>query len=331
MAKDEPSALRTYIDEVGDLPPDTLLGRLALVTITEEKVRRDDVVAWFADLGLDETMLPAANKAVDAFKKATSDTKDSYPLAKGRVATLMCRDVTSNADYIKRQITREVRDGDRRKLDYDGGLGSGGEAIGITFYRATSFDNQASARLTVSVNPRLSPSEQPLVRQVARSIKERYDDYLSYLDAQKIRYMVRGYLKKLNAIEVKGGVYFVHSSRDEELGRLSELVNRLGGDCMMHQIPIPDRDRDRAFIVRTFEREAAQSLQDLTKEINEILGNTDAVTPSTYRRLKSRFDEVASNAEEHTLTLQISQDSTSASAEIALDALTELADRMVSE
>jgi len=331
MTKKAVSPLRAYVEEFDDLPPELLLGRLVLFTITEQKIRRDDLVAWFEDLDLDEALLPMANKAVDAFKKATSDTKDTYPMSKGRTASLMCRDVTSGPEYIKRQITREVRDPSGRKLDYDGGLGTGGEAIGVTFYRALRAEDQGSARLAVSVTPRLGQDETAILRQVARDIKTRYDDYLEYLDSQKVRYMVRGYLKKLNAIEIKGGVYFVHVSRDAELSRLSELVNRLGGDCMMHQFPLPDFERERAFIVRTFEREAAQSLQDLTKEINEILGNRDSVTPATFSRLKARFDEVAQNAEEHTVTLQISQDSTSASAEIALEALNELADRMVSD
>jgi hypothetical protein len=250
-------------------------------------------------------------------------------MSKGRTASLMCRDVATTSEYIKRQITREVKG--NRKLDYDGGLGSGGEAIGITFYRALRADDQGSARLAVSVSNRLGPDEMPHVRRIAREIKTRYDEYLEFLDSQKVRAMVRAYLKKLNAIEIKGGVYFVHASRDDELTRLSELIGRLGGGCQMNQIPIMDLQRERAFIVRTFEREAAQTLNDLTKEISEISTTRGSVTEATYQRLKARFDEVMANAEEHMLTLQISQDSTEASAEVALNALAGLADRMVSE
>src|SRR5205085_1797556 len=118
-----------------------------------------------------------------------------------------------------------------------------------------------------------------------------------------------------------GGCYFVHISRDETLAKLAEVVNRLGGGCMMHMIPIVDIERERAFMVRTFEREAAETLTNLTKEIQEVLGSGGKVSPAIYARFKDRFDEVAANAEEHMLTLRISQDSTEASATVALNAL----------
>lgn len=324
-SKPKASPLRAYIDDLDDLPADCLLGRIVLFTITEEKVKRDDLVRWFAELDLDEKLLPMENKAVDAFKKATSDTKDTYPMSKERTAYALCRDVTSNGDYIRRQITREIKNAAKKQLSYD-------ELISVTFYRALRADDQGSARLTVTPNPTWSASEEwPYIKQIAADIYARYESYLQYLDSQKVRAMVRGYLKKLNAIEIKGGVYFVHASRDDELSRLSELVDRLGGGCQMHQIPMLDLQRERAFIVRTFEREAAQTLNDVTKEIEEIAAGRTTVTPSTYARLKAKFDEVMANAEEHMLTLEISQDSTEAAAEIALKALTGLADRMVSE
>ena len=307
-----------------DIPIDRLLGRLVLFTITDEKIRRDDVVTWFEDLALDEALLPMQNKAVDAFKKATSATKTTYPMSRDRVGILMCRDVSSSPDYIRRQITREVKDGSKKRLSYE-------EACTVIFSRAKNGD-QTTARLETRLNPaRLEDEELPFVRAEMREIRERYESHLEYLDSQKVRYMVRDYLKKLNAIEIKGGVYFVHVSRDDELNRLSDLVNRFGGDCMMHMIPMVDREADRAFVVRKFEREAAETLTNLTKEINEIVGSGNPVAPSTFARLKSKFDEVVGNAEEHVLTLQISQESTTASAEVAQNALAELADRMVSD
>lgn len=318
------SPLRAYVDQYQDLPADVLLGRLVLFTITEERVRRDNLVAWFDELGLDAALLPMADSAVNSYKKATSDTKDSFPLSKGRMGYVLCRDVKANDDYIRRQITREIKDAEHSQLAYHA-------AITCTFHRARTED-QKSARLQITVHEaHLGRDELPFIRQIARDIHSRYEGYLDYVDAQKVRRMIRGYLKKLNAIEIKGGVYFVHVSRDDELSRLAELVNRLGGDCLMHTFPLPDLHRERAFIVRTFEREAAQTLSDLTKEINEITGSRESVTPATFNRLNARFKEVARNAEEHMLTLHISQDSTAAAAEVAQNALAELADRMVSD
>lgn len=317
------SPLRAYVDQMDDLPLDVLLGRIVLFTITEEPIRHDDIVTWFKDLGLDEAYLPTPNKYLDAFKKATSDTKETYSMAKGRTAHLLCRDVSSTPDYVRRQITREVKDSGKRKLAYH-------EAITCTFFRPTKATEQETAQLRITVNPTfLEPEELPNVQRIARDIVKRYDSYYAFLDGQKVRATIRGYLKKLNAIEIKGGVYFVHASRDEELGRLAQLVERFGGGCHMNMIPMVDLERERAFMAKVFEREASESLRNLTTEAKELMASRKTITPAAYSKLKARYDEVLNNATEHVETLQISQDITAAAAEVAHKTLAQLAEAMV--
>lgn len=320
MAK--PSALRSVIDDLNDLPLDALLGRIVLFTITDEPVAHSDLERWFSDLGLDDKYLPAQGKSLDAFKKATSDTKDSYPMKRQRTGQLLCRDVTSTGEFVRRQITREIKDGGKKRLAYD-------EAITCTFYRPPA-DRQDAAQLRIVVNDQvLEDEELKIVQLVAQSIKVRYDRYYQYLDGQKLRACIRGYLKKLNAIEIKGGVYFVHASRDDELNRLAELVGKFGGGCHMNMIPIVDLERERKFIAQVFEREASQALNDLTREARELMAASGSVTTAAVAKLKARYDEVLGNAEEHMLTLQVSQDVTAASAEVALKALLSLQEEML--
>jgi hypothetical protein len=323
--KSKPSELRAYIDELNDLPTDVLLGRIVLFTITDEPIRRDDMVKWFRDLDLDEAYLPAPNKYLDAFKKATSDTKDTYPMSKDRTGNLLCREVSSTPNYITRQITREVKDGGKRRLSYT-------EAITCTFYRPTKADDQSAAHLRVQVNPtNLEKGELTLVQQVAKDIVSRYHDYYDFLDGQKVRGCIRSYLKKLNAIEIKGGVYFVHSSRDDELARVADLVSRFGGGCHMNMIPMVDLERERAFMAKVFEREASQSLRDLTREVDELLSTRKSITPAAYAKLQARYDEVLNNATEHMENLQVNQDVTAAAAEVAHEALRGLREAMLDD
>lgn len=320
-----PSPLRSYIDELSDLPADVLLGRIVLFTITDEPVSRDDLVLWFEELGLDKAYLPTPNKYLDAFKKATSDTKDTYPMARGRTANVLSRDVTSTPNYVQRQITREIRDSKAKRLDYH-------EVIACTFYRPTSVDDQSSSRLQITVKTEdLEPGEIEHVRAIAQAIKTRNDRYCQYMDGQKIRATIRNYLKKLNAIEIKGGVYFVHASRDDELANLATLVGRLGGGCHMNMIPIVDLKQQREFIVSVFEREASQSLSEITREAQELISSRKSITGAAYAKMKARYDEVLNNAEEHMFTLQVSQDVTAASAEVALNSLRALEQRMMDE
>lgn len=318
------SPLRDYLDEFGELPPDALLGRLTLTTVNDGKYRFDDIEKWFNELGLNKAMMPVPNKAVDAFRKATSDAnKATYTLPGQREAEMLCRDVVLNDKYVRRQITREVRDQSKRKLSYD-------EAITCTFYRATEPGTKGGERLVVKVRgENLCPEEHSSVQELAEQIKHDFMDYYHYLDGNKVRATVRKYLKHLNAIEIKGGVYFVHVSRADELDRLSEFVGRLGNGCDMGFFPIADLMKQRELIVRAFEREASQSLMEITREAKSLLQTRKNITPVMYEKMRSRFDTVLANANEHMATLEVSQDVTAASAEAALKALGALREEML--
>ena len=322
MSKHSP--LRDYIDEMNDLPVDVLLGRIVVYTITEEQVKRSDLEQWFTELNLDQTFLPHPNKRHDSFKKATKDLdKESYAMRGQRTAHLMCREVNATPDYITRQITREVRDSGRRKLNYD-------SAITCTFYRPNPERGEDSARLQISVlADQLEPDEVKLVQSYAQLIYKQYEHHYEFMDSQKVRGMVRNYLKKLNAVEIKPGVYYVSCTRDDELTRLSNLVQRLGGGCHMNMIPIVNLKREREFITHVFEREAEQALSALTKEAKELMATRKSITPAMYAKIRERYDEVLANAEEHMLTLEITQDTTAASATVAGRVLEELQNKML--
>ena len=319
------SPLRSYIDELGDLPTDALLGRIVLFTITDEPVSLDDLTKWFDEHGLAPEHLPAPNKSLDAFKKATSDTKNSYEMTKGRSAQVLCRDVTQTVDFVRRQITREIRDGRNKRLSYV-------DAITATFYRPTDPSDQDTGRINIQINPDvLEAAELQPIKDVAREIYARYTRYYNFLDGMKLRATVRGYLKALNCIEIKGGVYFVHSSRDDELANLATVVSKFGGGCHMNTIPIVDLERERKFVAQCFEREASQSLNELARDAQQLLDSGKSVTPAACAKIKARYDEVLANAEEHMLTLQVSQDVTTAAAEVAQSALTRLTEKLVNE
>jgi len=305
------SPLRAYIDQTDELPFDILLGRIVLFTITDEPVAHADVKKWFTELRLDERYLPALNKAQDAFKKATSEAKNVYPMSKGREGHCLSRDVNSSSEYVRRQITREIKDSRNKVLSYE-------RAIDCTFYKPTDARDQSTSRLHIQVNEQvLEAGELDAVKTVAQGIWTRFYRYFHYLDGQKLRATVRGYLKHLNAIEIKGGVYFVHASRDAELSALAELISRFGGDCQMNTLPIVDLERERTFITQVFEREASQALNDLTKETRTIMESRGSVSMATYDRMRARYDEVLNNATEHMATLRVSQDVTAAAAELA--------------
>lgn len=317
-----PSALRSYLDECKDLPNDVLLGRIVFSTIYDTPVKRSDMEQWFIELGLDTSMLPVENKRFDAFRKATSAVKDVYPMSKGRTGLLLCRDVVSNGDFVRRWIVREIRDSANKRLNHDG-------AIEVTFYRPLDGRADSARLVTVPNTLVLEPDEVDRLKAVAQKIYADYVESYDFMDGQKLRATVRRYLKHLNALEIKGGVYFVHATRDKELADLSELISRFGGGCEMKTVPLVDLESERKYIGTVFEREASQALLDLQKEAQELMATRKTITPAAVLKLRTRYDETMAGAAEHMATLNVTQDVTAAAAELALEALLKLQEEMI--
>jgi hypothetical protein len=316
------SDLRDYLNSINELPDDVLLGRIVMFTVTDERVERAKLEQWFVDLNLNPTFIPAENRAIDSFKKATTDVDSTeYELPGNLKGILLTRNVTTDNEMVVRFIVREIRDSARRKLAHD-------KVIEAVFYKETKAGGKVqrgtgAIRLT-KVMDDLEPSEEPNIDKAIQAVKDSYDNYYRYIDGQKIRAMVREYLKYLNAIEIKGGVYFVHKNRTDELLRLRDLLNRVGGGCRMDQIPIIDLDNERQIIVEAFQREAEESLSNLVKDIAFVRSTRKKVTPDAYAKLKRAYDRVMDQAMEYQRTLGLSQTRTSAAAELALDSLGEL-------
>ena len=315
------SALKQYLTSAGELPTDVLLGRIVLFTITDEPVAHDDIAQWFGELGLDMALMPFPIKEIHAFKKATSSIdRKKYPLSKERTAHMLSRDVTSTPDSVRRQVTREVQDSRKKQLFYNA-------AIECTFYRKSSTNGRAAIKLKINRDEVLA-EEIDHLREVAKQLEQTYRRHVDFHDGMKLRALVRDYLKHLNAISLKGGTYFIHATKDAELSALTELVNRFGGGCWMRTVPLVDLADQREFITSMWEREAAQMLQELTRDIKAAheAGNT---TGPAYAKLKGRLDEVMEKAQEQMLNLGITQDLTAASAEVALRELTKLQEKMI--
>lgn len=321
--------IHSYLQGLTELPEDILLGRLVMFTISDRDVTRADLVQWFDDLHLNQKFLPPEVRPIDAFKKATSEIDEhSYPMADGTEGILLTRKVTTTRDELQRGIVREIRDSRRRTLSH-------GVVIDARFYKpkkVTGVTQGGSERIRLTrMNEALTPSEIPEIDKVMQEIETRYRHHVSYLDGNKVRAVVRNYLRYLNALELKGGVYFVHTSRTDELKRLQELVRRCGGGCRMDLIPLVDMANERDIIIEAFQKEAEESLLDLVKSIAHVSNTRKEVTPEAYTKLKKEYDTILKQALEYQRTLSLTQTRTGNAAELALDALTELQKKLLGD
>lgn len=321
------SEFRKYLDKAGELPRDVLLGHIVMFTINDGQYDRTEVDRWFDELQLDPQFVPEQGKAIDAYKKATSEANGSgYPLSDGNTAEVLVRDVSAGKDTVIRHLIREVKDPKAKRLAYN----KIAEAI---FYRPTVRNGKVEAgterfRLTID-HPTLLPNERAPMDAVVEQVSAAYDRYCNYMDGMKVRAMVRDYVLHLNGIALKAGVYFVHVSRVDELERLATLVDRLGNGCMMHLMPMVDLDTQRDMVVEAFQAEAAAQLTNVVREISHLRETRKKITPDAYAKVKAQYDSVMTKASEYTRTLKISEDRTEGAAEIALDALAALQQQML--
>lgn len=329
------SELRKFMDATGELPREILLGHVAWFSVSDADYVLKDIEEWFDELGLNTDFLPLMPKPVDAYRRATSEADEtSYPLEVGHAtmtATILVRDVAKDNQMVVRQAVRELRDSQRRRLAFN-------PVADLVFYRPSTRGGRVdpdSARVRFTLlEPNLMPNERALATGVLNDMAARYHRYIQHIDGMKVRAMIRNYLLFLNAVQIKPSVYFVHVSRDAELVKLQELMNRLGkvaSGTSLHTMPLPDLDNQREMVINAFQTEAVDSLNGLVREIQELRENRKRITPDAYAKLKGKYDDVMSRAMEYTRTLGISQDNTATAAEVALETLVALQAQMLKD
>ncbi|MEV6956106.1 DUF6744 family protein [Streptomyces sp. NPDC051183] len=312
-----------------------LLGHLVLYSIFDGRVTRDDLAGWFAELDLDEDLLPPPVRYVDAFERVTGPdgVRVTYPLddptATGpasrhgrrrsrtelvRTATLMVRPVRRDGGQIVRHVVREVRDEARTSLKYDVRLAT------CVFDRDNSLNSpEGAGTLTIEENTaaiaKLPEAEQSTVRQMLTDIDNAFRLRCTYLTSDKLRSVIRRYVEYLSAIRVRptGGVYFVHRQYAQVLGSLRELVGRFGQGSHLVRVPLPDQEEMREMIIAAFTTKTKDELDALGKDIAAAQRGGKA---EEARRLYERFTALQEATNEHSELLSTSLDDTRASLQL---------------
>jgi hypothetical protein len=310
------SGLPGYLEAM-DADGTPLLGHLVLYSIFEGDVTPDQLQLWFTQLGLDAAFLPGPIRAVDAFEKVTgpSGVRQTYPLddpartsrrrrspqdGKGREATLMIRHVRRDKNQIVRHLVREVRDEASVQLSYDTHLAE------CTFRRDQAPTAEHGAG-TLLITPdwaairQLPPEEHDRIGLVLTEIQDAYRRNRTYLTADRLRAVIRGYIEALNAIRVRptGGVYFVHQVHAATLASLRDLVSRFGEGSHLSRVPIPDQAEMREMIITAFTTKSRDDLSKLAADIAAATrdGASEATIDGLYRRFNNLRDATAEHAQ----------------------------------
>lgn len=330
-ARKQSSSLQSYLDDAGNLPRDVLLGHVVMYSVGDGEYDRDAVVKWYAELDLNPAHIPMQNRAVDAYKKATSKLDDyEYQTPDGNTAHVLIRDVSNDKNQVVRHLIREVTNNKQRRLAY----AQVGEAV---FYRPTTSQGKVvpgteRMRITLDAST-FQPHERDLVVDVAHKIEHYYERYLGSMDDMKVRAMLRDYVSSLNAVQLRSGVYFVHVSRQDDLMKLQELARRMatqaGTKCFVWLMPLVDLEEQREMVIEAFQTEAEKSLNGITAKISSLREARKTISADAYAKIKDEYDQLMKQAVEYTRTLDINQDRTAGAAEVALTSLIGLQQQML--
>ena len=298
-----------------------LLGHLAIYNITGvDPVQHDELRDWFEELELNKKHMPGPPRAVDAFEKASSAAKDSYPLggkrkrnhgSQGQTVTLMMRGIYRDETRIVRHLVRELADHENEELSYEVCLAE------VQFVRSTDpTDPDGAGTMTVSPDrdeiTRLRSDEQRSITDLLRWIETDYEHRTRYVSADRLRKMVRDYIEReLTAVRIHQGVYFVHRRHADTLAALRTLASRFSGE--LTRIPLPDTAEQRQMVDGAFEAKAAKDLESLARDIATVQADPK---PYQVRHLHKRYQAVKEAAEDYQTTLDTQLTNTDATLEL---------------
>lgn len=319
------SSIQNYVAANASLPPEMILGNISWFEVNDGRYDADKLEISFIRHNLNDRFLPPRINPTDAYEKASKAAhglKYTVTMPDGSQATaeILVRDVSRTNSQIVRHLIREVKDADNKSLAYD----KVGEMV---FYRPALRNNRvdhASANVRTQLEPGLTPQEHALLVQHLAQFDADYDRYRKYHDGQKMRGVLREYLRYLNAVPMKASVYFVHGSRVDELVRLQKFCAETEGlNLTLWQIPDVQHHRDQ--VIDAYQVEVEKDAAGLVATITKLReSRLNGISPAQYLKFKEEYDATVRRAAEWGRTLDVSQDRTESALELAAEALVAL-------
>lgn len=327
------SDLRDYLESTGELPEDCILGWLVVWSVIDcdPGITPEFAKDMFTELELNPAFIPPVPKKIDAFRKATSTIKRELTLDNGKIITFLARDVLTDDVMVERHIIREERDGKRRVLGHT-------KAAEAVFYKQRPAKGskrrvtEGSEAVRLNRCPKGYPAgEQDVIDDVLAEIQENYNTFTTHLDSQRIRSVIREYVRSLEAVTVKGGLYYVDKEHTEELRRLAEFMAKLPGRCRMNMLPLVDIEDSKAMIVEAFMTETVDEMNRITHKCAELLTNRTRITDEAYAQIRAEYDRIQERAFAYRSRLKVAELVDEVTAESALVAVNELALRYLDD
>lgn len=270
MTKQGPLTGLIAVDQKGVQP----IGYVTWFSVPDRPVKRKHLGRVWVAAGLDEKVLPPEPRPLYLFKRAMRAQEGKVRNDDGTVTETDVKQVAEDSQYCIYQISRVVRDQQRRVVDYP-------KAMRVIFDKTTVNDPLDFQAL----------EETPLkdIIPMREGIETYYDENGELIDGRKVRAIVRDYIKQtshdaeepngtrgLSGTNLRGkggGVYFVKAEYAEDLEALSTALNDLHKDesAYLYTVPLADGADARELIRRHHVANTVQELKEAMTDVDNLL------------------------------------------------------------
>ncbi len=331
------SALGGYLDEMSQLPPETMLGVICFYKIKEQKdgeaiaYDRNVIESLLDRLGMDPELLPPPDAPINDWKAATGSVNEFEYQMPVNLATgpatgiILARRIQRTKAGATRLFVREIRDERRGTLHHDVIAEAHFMKQSIRQGRAVA----GSERITVMLRPdAMHPGEREILTQILRErVLAEFDRMRKTINAHKVRAMARDALRAMGAIPIRPSVWFAHLTQADQMRKLRDLLLEL--DCELDRIPLPRIKECRMMLIRAVDEDTVTELGKVIQDIARLRSVRQNITGGAYAQMKARYDAIMDAALQYTDWLDSSLDSASSAASLAMASLTQLQHDMV--
>ena len=289
-----------------DLPDDLVLGHIAWYTITKPKVTQAEIESLVNQLGLSPEIIPKEPRPGDAFKRACrySERSGLALPATDHKANFLIRKVAQNTDEVERHLILEEVDSEGKHLEYS--------TVATLRYSRTD-EKLHVAKL------KLPDEREAMVVETLHMFNDNFQEALKYIDAQRIRSMIREQLSLMGAIAIRkqGSVYFAPIREKAKTEALEAFCDHMGNGSVFHSIPLPDTSKQREMIRAAFEEEVHEEASQAITELRRKLEGGTVITSRAWVEYRDKHTRLAENYKEY----QVLVSAEMSKAEIELEAL----------
>lgn len=250
------------------------LGRILWFTISDMKVRYEELQQAFNNAGIDEKYLPKPISPRDAFRRATKVAEAKrIKLDNEQYLNLLVREVKMADDEIVRQLVREVVDSKNIRLEY------------LPVANMKLLNDKDFISDPIIANNYLNNEESLALLKVENEFEHTKENY----NGRHVREMVMNILNGCDPVAVRpsGGVYFIPEKYADTAQALSEMVRELARYSIdaersrLWAIPVVDAEEHKVMVAESLEDQVKANSNSLIGEMTKILKSGRNITQKT--------------------------------------------------